>query len=98
MMFDTFAASVRMAGMLLLNNSQITIQEIEALPFIDDGEEAYAVAQRLVEGFAATHHVEVASGPWEKNVKIRLVSSDGSKVSPQPALGTASPDLAATRP
>ena len=32
---DTFAISVRLAGMLLLHNAQIALDEIEALPLVN---------------------------------------------------------------
>lgn len=86
-MVETFDVSVRMAGLLLLNNSQISIEEIEALPFIDGRREAYAVAQRLVAGFASTYKVEVASGPWEFDIKIRLVSCNEPHASPRNRIG-----------
>lgn len=97
-MKDTFAVSVRMAGMLLLDNTQITIEEIEALPFIGDRQEAYAVAQRLIAGFASTYGVEVSPGPWEYDGKIRLVSNDKAKTSPDHAMDDVSPasELAST--
>ena len=34
-MVDKFTISMRLAGMLLQRNSQITLEEIESLPFVD---------------------------------------------------------------
>lgn len=45
---DTFSVSVRQAEILLLNDAQISLKEIQALPFINNHQEALAVAQRLI--------------------------------------------------
>ena len=73
-MVDTFAISVRLAGMLLLHNAQITLEEIEALPFVDSHEEAKAVAQRLLKAFARQYPIELAASPGQTDLRLRLTA------------------------
>ena len=73
-MVDTFSLSVRLAGMLLLQNGQITVGEIEALPFVSDRQEARAIAQRLARAFGRHYRIEVPTGPGTVDTEIRLVS------------------------
>ena len=73
-MVDTFAISVRLAGMLLLHNAQITLEEIEALPFVDSHEEAKAVAQRLLKAFARQYPIELTASPRQTDLRLRLTA------------------------
>ena len=70
----TFAVSVRLAGMLLLKNAQITLEEIEALPFVQGREEAYAIAQRLLKEFQPPYRIEIDSGFDGSECRLRLSS------------------------
>ena len=71
-MTDTFAISVRLAGMLLLRESQITLQDIEALPLVRNRQEAYAVAQKLLKAFGPTYGMKLVSDPWSSELKFQL--------------------------
>ena len=73
-MVDTFAISVRLAKALLLSNGQITIEEIEDIPFVNGRSEAYAIAQRLLGAFAPPYQIAVDSGIGESDVRLRLAS------------------------
>lgn len=76
-MHDTFAISVRQAEMLLLNDAQITLKEIQALPFIDDQQEALAVAQRLVKILPSKFRVEISIDPrYSDDVKYTLMPNE----------------------
>ncbi len=73
---DTFSVSVRQAEMLLLNDAHISLKEIQALPFIDDQQEALAVAQRLIKNLAPNYNVEITSDPWDTDdVRLSLMPS-----------------------
>ncbi len=75
-MDDTFAVSVRQAEMLLLNDAQISINEIQALPFIKDRQEALAVIQRLIKILPPKYRVEITTDPWDSNnIKLTLAPS-----------------------
>ena len=71
-MTDTFAIAVQLAGMLLLREAQITIGDIEALPFVHSREEALAVAQRLLSAFGPTYGMKLVSDPWASDVMFKL--------------------------
>ena len=74
---DTFSVSVRQAELLLLNDAHISLKDIQALPFIDDQQEALAVAQRLVKNLAPRYSVEITSDPWDTDdVSLTLHSSE----------------------
>lgn len=72
MKVDTFAISVRLAGMFLLHNAQITLEEIEALPFVNSHQEAKAVAKRLLKTFARQYPIELTADPGQTNLRLRL--------------------------
>ncbi len=70
---DTFSVSVRQAELLLLNDAHISLREIQALPFIENDEEALAVTQRLVEILEPRFRVEITSNPWDsEDVRLTL--------------------------
>ena len=71
-MVDTYALAVRLAGMLLMRNGQITIGEIQNLPFVRDKDEAYAVAQRLVQVFGHHHGIEFTSETGGPDTRLSL--------------------------
>ena len=58
--------------MLLLSNAQITLEEIESLPFVESREEAYAVARRLLRLFTPPYQVEVDPLIHQSGVKLKL--------------------------
>ena len=72
-MVDTFAISVRLAGIFLLNNAQITLEEIEALPFVNSHQEAQAVAQRLLTAFRQ-YSIELTARPGQTDLRLRLTA------------------------
>ena len=71
---DTYAIAVKLAGMLLIQNGQITIREIETLPFVRDRLEAEAIAQRLAKAFTGYYRIEVAEGVGSAETRLRLGS------------------------
>ena len=74
---DTFSVSVRQAEILLLNDAQISLKEIQALPFINNHQEALAVAQRLIKILAPKYSVEITSDPWHSDdVRLTLMPSE----------------------
>ncbi len=74
---DTFSVSVRQAEMLLLNDAQISLKEIQALPFIDDHQEALAVAQKLVKNIGARYRVGITLDPRNSDdVVFTLILDD----------------------
>ena len=77
-MVDTFAVSTRLAAMLLLSKAQITLGEIEALPFVEGRQEAYVIARRLVRLFSPPYQIEVDSVIRESDIKLRLASTRAS--------------------
>ena len=73
-MIDTFDVSVRLAGLLLLNDSQLAIEDIEALPFVSSRHEADAIAQRLVKCFSSSHNkIELLQDPQGSRVRLMLI-------------------------
>lgn len=70
-MVDAFAISVRLAGMLLLRNAQIALDEIEALPFVNSHQEAQAVALRLLDTFKRQYPMELAANPGQTDLRLR---------------------------
>lgn len=74
---DTFSVSVRQAEMLLLNDAHISLKEIQALPFIDDHQEALAVAQELVKNVRSRYRVEITLDPrYSDDVVFTLMPED----------------------
>lgn len=71
-MVDTFAVSKRLAGMLLLGRDQITLEEIQALPFVESRDEAFVIAQELLRSFGPSYRMEVDLSPRDSNIKLRL--------------------------
>ncbi len=74
-MINAHPVSVRLAGALLLGNQSISIGEIEALPFVNGRDDAYAIAQQLIGIFGPSHGVVVASDPWEADLRFKLDAS-----------------------
>lgn len=74
-MVDTFAISVRLAGMLLLHNAQIALDEIEALPFVNSHQEAQAVALRLLDTFKRQYPIELTANPGQTDLRLRLTGN-----------------------
>ena len=73
---DTFSVSVRQAELLLLNDAHISLDEIQALPYIEDHQEALAVTQRLIRILAPKYKVVITSNPWDaEDVKLTLMPS-----------------------
>lgn len=71
---DTFSVSVKQAEMLLLNDAHISLRDIQALPYIEDHQEALAVTQRLIKVLAPKYRVEISSNPWDvDDVKLTLI-------------------------
>lgn len=70
---DTYDIAVKLAGMLLLRNGEITTSEIESLPFVNGRQEALAIAQKLSRAFDSRYRVEVSSGLRQSDTKLRLV-------------------------
>ena len=73
-MLDTFAIATKIAGVLLLSNTEITLKDIEAIPFVSSREEAYAIAQKLVRLFGPPFRIEVDAVVRESEFKLRLAS------------------------
>ena len=75
-MVDTFAVSVRLAGLLLLHESQVTIRDIEALPFVSSRQEADAVAQKLINCFSTPgNKIELFRAPGDSDVRLLFVGN-----------------------
>ena len=77
-MVDKLAISTRLAGALLLSNTQITLEEIESLPFVESRQEAYAIAKRLVHLFEPPYQIEVDSLFRQSDIKLRIASTRAS--------------------
>lgn len=75
---DTYGLAVKLAGMLLVQNGQITIDEIKSLPFVQSSQEAHAIAQRLAKVFGYRYHIEVAGGVGVggAETRLRIISRD----------------------
>ena len=71
---DTYSIAVKLGGMLLIQNGQITVGEIESLPFVQGKREACAVAQRLAKAFGPRYRIEVAEGVGGAETRLRLAS------------------------
>ena len=69
---DTYAIAVKLAGMLLIQNGQITVREIKTLPFVQDSREAHAIAQRLTKAFARRYRIHVAESAGGAETSLRL--------------------------
>ena len=65
-------AAVRLAGMLLLGNGRITLEDIRSLPFVDNDEQALHVANRLIETFDTEYEVEVHSNGPDAGATLTL--------------------------
>ena len=50
-MTDLHNVSVRLAGVLLIQDGEITLSDIESLPFVETKEEALSIARKLVHVF-----------------------------------------------
>ena len=74
-MVDTYAIAVKLAGMVLMQSGQITLGEIETLPFVQSKQEAYAIARRLAKAFGPRYRIEVAEYTGGAETKLRLASS-----------------------
>ena len=74
---DTYRIAVKLAGMLLVQNGRITIDEIKSLPFVQGVQEAHAIAQRLATAFGHRYRIEVAGGIGadDTETSLKLVSS-----------------------
>ena len=73
---DTYAIAVKLAGMLLVQNGRITIDEIKSLPFVQGIQEAHAIAQRLATVFGHRYRIEIAGGVGAGGTEtsLRIVS------------------------
>ena len=82
---DTYSVAVKLAGMLLLHDGEITVGEIESLPFVNNRQEAIAIAQKLAKAFESDYQVEVSSGLGQSGARLRLVAgaSDTAKTARQ---------------
>ena len=81
---DSFAVAVRLAGMLLLHDSQISLEEIEALPFVHSRLEAQAVARKLVRSFAGQYALKIDPNESHSEMRILLGLRDASAESRHP--------------
>ena len=90
-MIDEFTLSVRLAGMLLLQDGQISLEEIESLPFVNSRTESRAVAQRLLRGFSSQYNIEVVPGSGPTDVRLKLSEVDTNPESRRPAAAKAVP-------
>lgn len=64
--------SLTLAGMMLLRNGQITLDEIEALPFVENRQDALAIARRLLNTFGNAYRVELRTGGDLSRVSLSL--------------------------
>jgi hypothetical protein len=64
------------------------LEEIEALPFVQGREEAYAIAQRLLKEFQPPYRIEIDSGFDGSECRLRLSSVSKGEVSSNAALVT----------
>ena len=71
-MVNTLDVPIRLASALLMSNAQITMAEIQSLPFVNNREEANAVAQNLMCIFGPRYRIEVASGVGRSDVRLML--------------------------
>ena len=58
-MTDLHNVSVRLAGVLLIQDGEITLSDIESLPFVETREEALSIARKLVHVFGEEYRVEM---------------------------------------
>lgn len=77
-MVNTLDVPVRLASVLLMSNAQITMAEIQSLPFVNNRQEANAVAQNLMRVFSPRYRIEVSSGLGSSDVKLRLETAPAS--------------------
>ena len=80
-MVNNLDVPIRLASVLLMSNAQITMAEIQSLPFVNNREEANAVAQNLMSVFGPGYRIEVASGIGRADVKLRLETAQPSAAS-----------------
>ena len=71
---DTYTIAVKLAGMVLMQNGQITLGEIQNLPFVQSKQEAYAIAQRLARAFGSRYHIEVAEDAGGAETRLMLTA------------------------
>ena len=101
-MVNTLDVPIRLASALLMSDAQITMAEIQSLPFVNNREEANAVAQNLMRIFGPRYRIEVASGVGHSDVRLMLdvaqPLADWNNASARPRLSlhcTPKPDGAA---
>ena len=82
-MVNNLNVPIRLASLLLMSNAQITMTEIQALPFVTNRQEADAVAQNLMRVFGPRYRIEVSSGLGRSGVMLRLETALGSTESSQ---------------
>lgn len=75
-MEDLQVVSTRIAALLLLDRGQITLRDLEALPFVEDQETALAIAARLartfdVETYQTSRGRENTLDPWDYVIRLR---------------------------
>ena len=72
MMIDTFDISVRLAGMLLLHDGEISVSDIEAIPFVQNRAEAHAVARKLAYTFEGMYGIDISSTTLRPEARLRI--------------------------
>ena len=77
-MVNNLDIPVRLASVLLISNAQITMSEIQSLPFVNNREEANAVAQNLMSVFGPRYRIEVTSGIGRADIKLSLETAQAS--------------------
>lgn len=80
-MVDTFDISVKLAGLFLLRHGHISLDDIEAMPFVESPQEARAVAKNLVKSFKSSYEVEVVEDAWngETTIQIHPATAKGGR-------------------
>ena len=73
-MVDRFTVSVKLAGMLLLDNGQISVREIECLPLVKNRQEANAIAHNLMEAMQPKFQISVTAGVGQTDTRLSLSS------------------------
>jgi hypothetical protein len=75
-MEDMHTLSTRIAAALLLQKGEITLKDIEAIPFVDSHETAFAIAARLARNFDV-ETLQVSRGrensldPWDDVIRLK---------------------------
>ena len=75
-MNDVSTIPIRLAAVLLLNRGEISLREIQSLPFVENDDYALAVANKLAQYFQIEHFERTTDQPkYEIDDMLRLVQS-----------------------